>query len=223
MGKQHRQPFKPSETQTANLLEIVHSDLVGPMKTVSIGGGKWLLTFIDDFSRKVFVYFLKEKSEVLDTFIEFKAFVEKQTKRCIKIFRTDNGGEYCSRRFNQFCKVNGIHHQLTNAHTPQQNGVAERMNRTIQEKARCMIFDAGVDDSYWAEACNMACHVINRSVCASLVNKTPEEVWTGRKVDVSHLRIFGTPVMVHIPKQTRRKWSEKSKPMTLPIIDSSCS
>lgn len=220
MGKQPRLPFKPSQTQTKSILEIIHSDLAGPMETTSIGGAKYLLTFIDDFSRKVFIYFLRQKSEVLDRFIEFKAFVEKQTEKSIKIFRTDNGTEYCSRLFNNFCKVNGIQHQLTNAHTPEQNGVAERMNRTIVEKAKCMIFDAGLDDSYWAEACNMAVYVINRSVCASLVNKTPEEVWTNQKVDVSNLKIFGTPVMVHVPKARRKKWSPKAKSMIFVGFDS---
>lgn len=212
-AKQARLPFTASETQSKHLLEIIHSDLVGPMETKSFGGARYLLTFIDDFSRKVFVYFLSQKSEVLETFIEFKAFVEKQTEKKIKIFRTDNGTEYCSRRFNAFIKANGIQHQLTNAYTPEQNGVAERMNRTIIERAKCTIFDADLNDNYWAEACNMAVYVINRSVCAALPDKTPEEVWTGQKVDVSHLKIFGTPVMVHVPKQKRRKWSAKSVPM----------
>lgn len=211
MGKQTRLPFKPSETKTTELLEIIHSDLVGKMETTSIGGAKYLLTFIDDYSRKVFVYFLKQKSDVLNTFVDFKVFVENQTGRKIKTFRTDGGGEYCSKVFDRFCRKTGIHHETTMAHTPQQNGVAERMNRTIVERAKCMIFDASLDDSYWAEACNMAVYLINRSVCASLVDKTPEEVWTGNKVDVSHLKIFGSTVMVHIPKQRRGKWNAKSE------------
>lgn len=107
--------------------------------------------------------------------------------------------------------MTGIHHELSNAHTPEQNGKAERMNRTIIERAKCMLFDADLDDSYWAEACNMAMHLINRSVCKALVDKTPEEVWTGKKMDVSHLKIFGSPVMVHIPKQRRTKWKSKSE------------
>lgn len=216
-GKQSRLPFDNSKTHTNNLLEIIHSDIAGPFETRSLGGAKYFLTFIDDFSRKVFIYFLKEKSEVIDIFMEFKV---NQTGQRIKVFRTDGGTEYSSRSFERFFKVNGIQHQVTNAYTPQQNGVAKRMNRTIVGRARCMIFDAELNDSYWAEACNMAVYVINRSVCAALVNKTPEEVWTGQKVDVSNLRIFGTPVMVSIPKQRRKKWDAKSTPMVFVGFDS---
>lgn len=108
------------------------------------------------------------------------------------------------------CVANGIHHQRTNVYTPQQNGVAERMNRTIVERSKCMLFDAELDKSYWAEAANMAVYLINRSVCVVLVNQTPEEIWYGQKVDLSHLQIFGSEVMVHVPKPRRKKWDSKS-------------
>lgn len=113
---------------------------------------------------------------MLNTFIHFKAYVENHTGKKIKTFRTDNGTEYLSGEFDKFCRVNGIHHEETVTYTPEQNGVAERMNRTIIERAKCMLFDADLDDSYWAEACNMAEYLINRSVCKHLVDKTPEEV-----------------------------------------------
>lgn len=180
------------------------------MENVSIGKARYFLTFIDDYSRKIFVYFLESKSQVLAKFIDFKAWVETQTERKIKVFRTDNGAEYCSKEFDNFFRVNGITHQLSNVYTPQQNGVAERINRTLVERAKCMIFDADLDKSYWAEAVNMAAYIINRSVSSVLIDKTPEEVWCGGKIDLSDLKIFGSSVMVHNPRQRRKKWDRKS-------------
>lgn len=112
-----------------------------------------------------------------------------------------------------FCERNGMIHQTTNVYTPQQNGVAERMNRTIVERAKCMIFDAKLDKSYWAEAVNTAVYVINRSINSILVDNTPEGIWTGSKVNLSNIRIFGSPVMVNVPKQRRQKWDKKAKKM----------
>lgn len=218
-AKHARKPFVPSETHTKNLLEIIHSDLCGPMENRSISGSRFMLTFIDDFSRKVFVYFLEQKNQVLARFKEFKALVENQTGQRIKTVRSDNGGEYCNNDLDAFLKKHGIQHQLTIAYTPEQNGVSERYNRTIIEKAKCMIFDAEMEIHYWAEAVNYAVYVINRSVCAALKNTTPEEVWTGVKVSASNLKIFGSNVMVHIPKEKRKKLSPKSKQMIFVGID----
>lgn len=209
-GKQTRLSFKSSVSETSKILEIIHSDLMGPMETRSISHARYILTFVDDFSKKVFCFFLKAKSDVLETFIEFKAFVETQTEGKIKKFRTDNGGEYLSNDFDRFCKKHGIHHELSNPHTPEQNGVAERMNRTLVERAKCLLFDADLPKIFWAEATNMASYIINRSVCAAH-NKTPEEMFYGKKVDLSNLKIFGSPVMVHVPKANRRKWDKKSE------------
>lgn len=178
-GKQVRLPFETSKSKTSKVLDLVHSDLIGPMETQSIGGARFILTFVDDFSRKVFVFFLRKKSQVFETFVDFKTFVENQTERKIKILRTDNGLEYLSNAFDSYCRSHGILHQLTNVYTPQQNGTAERMNRMLIEKARCMLFDADLSNCYWAEACNMATYIINRSVCARWNDRTPEEIWSG--------------------------------------------
>lgn len=123
-GKQCQKPFPKSETSSQHPLELVHSHLAGPMENISYGNARYMLTFIDDYTKMVFLYFLKQKSQVLDTFMEFKSLVENQIGRKIKTFRTDNGGEYLSKDFDKFCKSNGIIHQPTAPHTPQQNGVA---------------------------------------------------------------------------------------------------
>lgn len=212
-GKQARKSFPISKTRTDNILDLIHSDLNGPMENRSIGGARYILNFIDDHSRKKFVYFIQEKAEVFDKFVEFEALVENQTGRKIKALRSDNGGEYINSSFEKYFKKNGIKHMTSVPYTPEQNGVAERANRKLVEKAKCMLFDADLHVSYWAEAVNMAAYILNRSANATLDTVTPEEAWTGKKVDVSNLQIFGNRVMVHVPKQKRRKWDKKSKEM----------
>lgn len=137
------------------------------METNSIGGAKYILTFVDDYSKKVFIYFLKAKSETLNTFREFKNLIENQTGEWIKTLRSDNGTEYRSNESVKLCKESGINHQFTVPYTPQQNGVAERMNRTIVERAKCLLFDAKLPKRFWAEASNMAVYLINRTIQAS--------------------------------------------------------
>lgn len=212
-GKQTRQPFQRSVNRCDNILDLIHSDLNGPMQNKSIGGAKYILTFIDDHSRKMFVYFIKEKSEVFNRFVEFKAMVENETGKRIKALRSDNGTEYVNEAFQSYFKKHGIKHQKSVVYTPEQNGIAERANRKLVEKAKCLLFDAKLDISYWAEAVNMAAFIINRSANATLSTVTPEEAWSGKKVDVSHLQLFGSPVMVHVPKQKRSKWGKNSNSM----------
>ncbi|KAL4378842.1 hypothetical protein GQ457_02G039300 [Hibiscus cannabinus] len=139
-GKQHRQSFEVGKSWRARRpLEIVHTDIAGPFDIPSLGGNRYYLTFIDDYSRKCWIYVLKEKSEALAKFKEFKAMAEKQSGQYIKILRSDRGGEYTVKIFEDFCKEHGIIHQLTVRYTPQQNGVAERKNRTILDMARSMV------------------------------------------------------------------------------------
>jgi transposase InsO family protein len=127
-GKAHRAPFKPvGEIKSTRRLELVHSDVAGPMKTESFGGAKYFVTFIDDYSRCVTVYPMKYKFEVLEKFKKCEAAVTNQAECMIKTLRTDNG-EYTSTEFQDFLKEKGIRHETTVPHSPQQNGVAERMN-----------------------------------------------------------------------------------------------
>lgn len=107
-GKQNRLPFKERSRESNDILQLIHSDLMGPMENVSIGLSRYILTFIDDFTKKVFVYFLKNKSEVFNHFREFKALIENQTGKKIRIIRTDNGKEYVCKDFEEFCKRHGI-------------------------------------------------------------------------------------------------------------------
>lgn len=220
LGKQQRKPFPISETRTTKILELVHTDLCGPMETKSMGGARYMLTFTDDYSRKTFLYFLKEKSQVFKCFVEFKKMVENETDQKIKRIRSDNGMEYLSEAVDEYCKNNGIQHQLTCVYTPQQNGVAERANRTIIERGKCMLFDGSLETKFWAEACGTAAYIMNRTPRNRLQYKTPIEMWSGEKPNVSNLRIFGSKVMVHVPKEKRKKWSAKASEMIFIGYDS---
>ncbi|GBP49905.1 Retrovirus-related Pol polyprotein from transposon TNT 1-94 [Eumeta japonica] len=214
-GKQTRHSFQPSSSNTENVLDLVHSDVCGPMENVSIGGSRYYILFVDDHSKMAFIYFMKAKSEAFKYFKEFQSMVENQKNRKIKVFRTDNGGEYCNKDFDKYLKQQGIIHQRTNAYTPEQNGVCERMNRSLVEKARCLIFDASLHKKFWAEAMHTSVYLRNRSVVTGLNDMTPYEVWTGNKPNLSHVRIFGSKVMMHIPKEKRLKWDEKARELIL--------
>ena len=126
MAKQHHEIFPKGVSYKAKKpLELVHTDFCGPMRTQSIGHSDYFLTFIDDYSRKTWVYFLKKKSETFSKFKEFKALVENQSDRQIKVLRSDRGGEYDSKALHEYCKQHGIRIQFTTRYTPQQNGVAK--------------------------------------------------------------------------------------------------
>ena len=128
----------------------------------------------------------------------------------IKSLRTDRGGEFTSHAFNTFCDKNGIQRQLTAAYTPQQNGVAERKNRTLMNMVRCLLVEGRMPRSFWAEAATWFVHIINRSPTAAVTNKTPEECWTGNKPNIAHFRIFGCVTYVHVPNEKRIKLEDKS-------------
>jgi transposase InsO family protein len=151
VGRQHRDPFpKASMWRASNILQLVHADICGPINPVSNGKKGYLITFIDDFSKKTWVYFLMEKSEALSTFKSYKARVEKETGFYIRSLRTDRGGEFTSQDFTDFYNEHGIHRQLTTAYTPQQNGVAERKNRTIMNMVRSMLTAKQISKTFLA-------------------------------------------------------------------------
>ena len=162
-GKQHRNPFpKKSEHESSQLLELIHTDVCRPMPIDSVGGYRYFATFIDDYSNYTTVYIIKHKSEMLQKFKEYVDMAENFTG----LVRSDNAQEYVSESFKNYCNSRGIMRDDTVPYTPQQNGVAERMNRTIMETVRCMIHNAELALSFWAEAVATAVYVRNRSPTA---------------------------------------------------------
>ena len=129
----------------------------------------------------------------------------------IQKLHSDNGGEYTSKAFKQFCEQHGIERQFLTPYTPQQNGVAERKNWTLFESARCMLQHKQLSNAWWAEAISTATYVLNQAPTSAVEGKTPEEVWSGIKPSVQHLRVFGCDAYVHVPDEKRTKLDPKSK------------
>lgn len=210
-GKIHRLPFPKSTTRTESIGEIIHADLCGPMQVNSIGGSRYFLLLKDDFSHFRTVYFMKNKAETELCIDDFLRKAEKHCAGGVKVLRTDNGLEFINKTVKKLTHEYGIRHQRTVAYTPEQNGTAERENRTVVEAARTMLQARGYDSEFWAEAVNTAVHVLNSSGTSSIKDVTPFELWFQRKPDIENLRIFGEEVYTHIPREKRQKWDAKGK------------
>ena len=212
LGKMVTKPFEPvGEARVTRRLQAVHSDVCGPITPKSTGGSKYFVTFTDEYSRATSVYFMTRKSEVLDKFREFEATVVGETGQRIGTLRTDNGTEFVNQDFARYLQNRQINHETSAPYTPQQNGIAERVNRTLVEKARALMLHAGLAKSYWAEAVATAAYMKNRTPTRSLVGDiTPYERWYGRKCDVSRLRVFGCTAYARLPAQLRQKLDDRA-------------
>lgn len=210
-GKHHRDSFKSSNNRALNCGELIHTDVCGPFQNVSFGGSKYFVVFKDDYSRYRTVYFIKSKDQVYEKLVEFVRLTNNLFGIKIKKIRSDNGGEYESHKIAQFLSREGIQHEKTVPYTPQQNGAAERENRTIVEAARTMLYAKGLCKQLWAEAINTAVFVLNRTGPTANKNETPFELWHKKSIDVSILKVFGCDVYAHIPDQKRKKLDAKSK------------
>lgn len=212
LGKHHRESFPKDKAWRATTpLELVHTDVCGPISAPTHAGNKYFLIFIDDFTRMTWVYFMKQKSEVFSISKKFQMYVERQSGFLIKVLRSDRGGEYNSNEFNKFCEDIGVDRQVTVGYTPQQNGVAERKNISIEEMAKSMLYEKGLPKSFWGEAVYTAVYLLNRCPTKPLENKTPFEAWSGRKPSLNHLKVFGCVCYAHVPKETRHKLDEVSE------------
>ena len=208
-GKQHKNPYpNHSLNRSKEPLDLVHSDVCGKISEKSLSGGEYFLTFTDDHSRYVWVYILKQKSEVFSKFCEWKAMVEKTYGRYLKAIRTDNGGEFTSHEFEEFLRKNGVRHELTVPKCPQQN---ERLNRTLMEMVRCMLSWSDLPQRFWAEAINTAVYLRNRCPTKSVPGMTPYEALTNNKPSVDNLRVFGCAAHSYIPSDERQKLDSKSR------------
>ncbi|MCO5548434.1 hypothetical protein L7F22_001890 [Adiantum nelumboides] len=211
LGKMHRFAFsQDGSVRATRKLQLVHSDVCGPMRTPSVGNSLYFVTFIDDFSRFCWMYPLKAKSDVFAVFQHYVSMVENETGCKVQTLRTDRGGEYMSGAFKDFLGKKGIKHQCTMPYTPQQNGVAERKNRSLMEMARCMLKAKSLPHKLWMEAVACAAHVLNRCPTRALKTITPYESWYDRKPSVSYLRVFGCLAYAHIPQQLRGKLDDKA-------------
>nr|ABF98465.1 retrotransposon protein, putative, Ty1-copia subclass [Oryza sativa Japonica Group] len=208
-SKQPRKPHKAAEERNLAPLELLHSDLCEMNGVLTKGGKRYFMTLIDDATRFCYVYLLKTKDEALDYFKIYKAEVENQLDRKIKRLRSDRGGEFFSNEFDLFCEEHGIIHERTPPYSPESNGIAERKNRTLTDLVNAMLDTAGLPKAWWGEALLTSNHVLNR-VPNRNKDKTPYEIWIGRKPSLSYLRTWGCLAKVNVPITKKRKLGPKT-------------
>ena len=168
--------------------------------TESLGGANYFLTFIDDITHYVWVYALKTKDEVIKYFLEWKTQAGKSSGHQLKVLRTDNGGEYTSKEFENYLKSEGVRHELTIPKTPEQNGVAEHLNQMLVEAMRSMVIDANLPYKFWAEALSTAVYLKNRNPIKAVKDMTPFEAWKNIRPKVGHLRVLDVKLSHTFPR-----------------------
>ena len=163
------------------------------------------MTFIDDYSRFTWIYFLRSKSEVFQAFKTFLAYVEIQFASVVKVLRSDSGGEYTSNEFHDFLHQKGILSQRSYPYTPQQNGLAERKNRHLLDVVRTLLLESSVPPKFWVEALSTAVYLINRLPSQTLNLDSPYFCLYHQYHDYKHLHTFGCVCFVHLPCHERHK------------------
>lgn len=216
-GKHAQQPFTQWIEPEKAPLECVYIDLWGPAQVDSIGGHRYYMSVDDGGSSWCQPFFIsdKEADTTLSALKYFKCQAESVTGRRLKTIWTDQGSEFKNAKWEEFCAKEGIIHEFTAPYTHQQVSVAERSHQTIIEHSRYMLKDAGLPGEFWAEAVSTACYLRNVSALHQHPDKTPFEIWTGRRPDVAHLRPFRCTAYMKIPDETRKKLDPKSLACTL--------
>nr|AAM74249.1 Putative retroelement [Oryza sativa Japonica Group] len=208
LGKITKAPFTGQSERASELLRLVHTDVCGPMSSTARGGFGYFIIFTDDFSRYGYVYLMRHKSESFEKFKEFHNEVQNHLDKTIKYLRSDRGGEYWSLEFGNHLKECGIVPQLTPPGTPQLNGVSKRRNRTLLDMVRSMMSQTDLPLSFWGYALETAVFTVNR-VPSKSMDKTPYEIWTGKRPSLSFLKIWGCEV--YVKRLQSDKLTPKSK------------
>jgi transposase InsO family protein len=195
---------------TDRTLELLHMDLFGSIAYISIGGSKYCLVIVDDYSRFTWVFFLQEKSQTQETLKRFLRRDQNEFGLRIKKIRSDSGIEFKNSQIEGFLEEEGIKHVFSSPYTPQQNGVVKRKNRTLLDMARTMLDEYKTPDRFWAEAINTVCYSINRLYLHWIIKKTSYELLTGKKPNVSYFRVFGSKFFILIKRGRNSKFAPKA-------------
>jgi transposase InsO family protein len=188
---------------------MLHKDLFGPIVYISIGGNNYGFVIIDDYSRFTSVFFLQDKSETQEVLKKFLKRAQNKFDAKVKRIRSDNVTEFKNTQVEDYLDEEVIKHEFSPPYTPQQNGVAERKNRTLIEMVRTMLDEYKTFDRFWAKAVNTACHTTNRLYLHKLLKKTPYELLTGNKPIVSYFRVFGSKCYILQMRSKSSKFSPK--------------
>ena len=195
--------FHYVDNRLSEPLDLIHRDICNMKSIPSRGGNKYFITFIDDCSWYCYVYLLSSKDEAVNAFKSYKAEVETQLNKKIKIIRSDRGGEY-EFPFEEICTEFGIVHQMTAPYTPQFNGVAERKNRSLKETMNALLNSSGLPQNLWGEAVLTENFILNR-VPHRKTQQTPYEKWKGRMPNLNYLKVWGCLAKVAVPKPKKVK------------------
>jgi transposase InsO family protein len=194
---------------TTRPLEMFHMNLFGHIAYISIGGNKYGLVVIDDYSRFTWIFFLHDNIETQEVLKKFLKRAQNEFDAKVKKIRSDNDSEFKNTQVENYLDQEGIKFEFLVPYTPQQNGVAERKNRTLIELARTMLDEYKTFDHFWAEAINTMCHAVNRLYLHQLLKKTLYELLTGNKTNVSYFRIFGRKCYVLLTRSKSSKFAPK--------------
>jgi transposase InsO family protein len=209
-GKQMGAPHHAKNNMTAiRHLEMLHMDLFGSITNISTSGNKFGLVIVDDYSRFTWVFFLHDKSETQEVLKKFLKRAQNEFDAKVKKIRSHNGSEFKNTQLEDYLDQEGIKYESSAPYIPQQNGVAERKNRTLIESTRTMLDEYKTSDRFWAEAINTACHAVNQLYLHQLLKKTPYELLTGNKPNVSYFRVFGSKCYVLLKRSKSSKFAPK--------------
>jgi transposase InsO family protein len=211
-AKSKRTSFPPSISKTEAILDLLHMDLAGPAEVESVGGKRYLLVIVDDYSRLYHGILLRNKSDAFEEARNWIRLQERRTGLKVKCIRSDNGGEFVSDLWSEYYTANGIRHERTVPYTPEQNGKAERAVGILKDGIRAYLLESGLGKSYWGAAAINFTYTRNMIPTTHAPGTTPYETFYGTKPDVSRLRAFGCVAYVHIPKQRRKgAWSPRAR------------
>ena len=212
-GKHQRAsfPVNPIRQRFPKPGDLIHGDICGPMSVPSYGRSTYFVIFKDDATSYRFVFCIRRKSEALACFKKVCLQITKDIGHSVQMLRTDRGGEFANKAFDQYLDAHSIRREYTTPYTPEQNSVAERENRTIMEGVRSCLHHARINLKFWAELVQYLVYTLNRTGTRLLSDYTPFEAYFGIPPSVSHLRPFGCPTFVHIPAPLRRKLDPKAQ------------
>jgi transposase InsO family protein len=210
ISKSVRTPHKKAPKRAKRHLQLVYTDFWGPYATPTPSGARYILTFTDDFTRKSWIYLTSTRTALYDIFQGWHLMVERQSSQKVQAIRSDNAREYQALAADLWQRY-GILFEHTTPYTPEQNGVAERLNRTLTEKIRAMLSGAALPITLWGEAAYTACYLYNRTPRGyGDTQATPEEMWIGEKPSLGHLRVFGCVAYAQLAKDQRGKLDSTS-------------
>lgn len=211
-AKQTKLPFPISFSKTIKSFDLIHVDIWGPYQNATINGEHYFLSIVDDYSRGVWVYLMRYKSEVGRLLTSFCNMTKTQFDTRVKRIRTDNGSEFKSIYMIEFYRDQGIILENSCPYTPQQNGVVERKHRHLLEMGRALRFQASLPIEFWGDCILTAAYIINKLPTKVLENRTPHEILLGKIPSYNHLKVFGCLAYVHDNVGNKEKFGERGKP-----------